>query len=67
MPRLTRWCGGMSVMSLPSKTIMPAVGSTRPQTRLTKVVLPAPLGPMMARISPGMTAKSTPSTAFSPP
>ena len=26
----------------------------RPQIRLTKVVLPAPFGPMMARISPGI-------------
>ena len=31
-----------------------SVGAMRPQIRLTKVVLPAPFGPMIARISPGM-------------
>src|SRR6266568_2051328 len=35
--------------------------------RLSSVVLPAPFGPMMPRISPGATAKLTPSTAASPP
>src|SRR5262249_42932857 len=38
-----------------------------PVTRLNSVVLPAPLGPMMARRSPGMMRKSTPRTACSPP
>src|SRR6516225_2292100 len=35
--------------------------------RLSSVVLPAPFGPMTPRISPGATARSTPSTAASPP
>ena len=30
-------------------------------------VLPAPFGPIMVNISPGSTAKLTPSTAVSPP
>ena len=37
----------------------PAAGwlAMRPEIRLTKVVLPAPFGPMTARISPGSSAK----------
>ena len=35
--------------------------------RLKSVVLPAPLGPMIARRSPGGTARSTPLTAWTPP
>ena len=34
------------------KKIRPEVGAMRPLIKLTKVVLPAPLGPIMARISP---------------
>ena len=44
-------------MSSPSKMIVPDVGAMRPQIRLTKVVLPAPFGPMMARISPGRSVE----------
>src|ERR1700733_16210222 len=36
-------------------------------TILKMVVLPAPLGPMMANISPCLTEKPTPSTALRPP
>ena len=39
----------------------------RPQIRLTNVVLPAPFGPMIARISPAGRSKSTFSTARRPP
>src|SRR5262249_8360170 len=35
--------------------------------RLTRVVLPAPFGPMRPRISPGWIARSTPPVATSPP
>ena len=38
-----------------------------PVIRLNSVVLPAPLGPMIARRSPGGTARSTPFTAWTPP
>lgn len=33
-----------------------------PDSALRKVVLPDPLGPTMAEISPGLTSKSTPAT-----
>src|SRR5258705_9277995 len=45
----------------------PSVGRVSPLIRLNKVVLPAPLGPMSARRSPGPTVRLTPSTARSPP
>src|SRR5262245_29508636 len=38
-----------------------------PVSRLTSVVLPAPLGPIRPRISPGATEKSTALVATSPP
>src|SRR5262245_21136772 len=45
----------------------PSLGRVSPLIRLNKVVLPAPLGPMIARRSPAPTIKLTPSTARSPP
>src|SRR5439155_3510959 len=45
----------------------PSVGLVSPLIRLNSVVLPAPLGPMIARRSPGPTVRLTPSTARSPP
>src|ERR1700678_2208230 len=43
----------------------PAVGGNAPAMALNNVVLPAPLGPMMARRSPRGTVRLTPSTARS--
>ena len=54
-------------MSAPRNRTWPAVGANRPQIRLTIVLLPEPLGPMRPRISPSETARSTPSTARTPP
>src|SRR5262245_19652788 len=54
-------------MSDPSKMIWPPVGRRTPVRQLKNVLLPAPLGPMMARISPRGTAKSTLFNAVSPP
>src|SRR5262247_3393953 len=45
----------------------PELTGSAPEMRLNSVVLPAPLGPMSARRSPGRTARATPSTARSPP
>ena len=59
--------GGSPVMSTPARTIDPEVGRRTPVRQLKKVLLPAPLGPMMARISPRATAKLTWSSAVSPP
>src|SRR5262245_40339876 len=54
-------------MSDPSKMIWPLVGRRTPVKQLKNVLLPAPLGPMMARISPRGTAKLTLFNAVSPP
>src|SRR5215813_14043077 len=45
----------------------PELTGSAPEMRLNSVVLPAPLGPMSARRSPGRTARATPSTARRPP
>src|SRR5262245_17328832 len=45
----------------------PDVGGNAPEIRLNRVVLPAPLGPRMARRSPGRTSRSTSRTAWTPP
>src|SRR5262249_35718027 len=59
--------GGSPVMSSPSRRMRPPVGRSTPVTQLKKVLLPAPLGPMRARISPGMTDSVTPLRAVRPP
>src|SRR2546425_2721946 len=59
-------CGGSPAMSSPSNMILPAVGRSTPVTQLKNVDLPAPFGPIMARISPGCTAMETLLSAVSP-
>ena len=59
--------GGRRVMLFPSKTTLPAVFGTKPVTRLTKVVLPAPLVPTRSTISPFGIDSVTLSTATTPP
>src|SRR5688572_19508924 len=54
-------------MSRPRKAMLPAVTGNTPQMRFTVVLLPEPLGPMRPTISPSRTAKSSPSTARTPP
>jgi hypothetical protein len=44
---------------MPSNTTSPPSGRVLPVTTSIMVVLPAPLGPMMARISPGSTANES--------
>src|SRR5262245_21532242 len=56
-----------SVTSAPAKRIRPASGRSSPASWATSVVLPAPLGPITAWISPGRTARATPSVATTPP
>ena len=46
------------MMSCPSTSIRPEVIETKPQMMLMSVVLPAPLGPSNANISPFSTARS---------
>src|SRR5215813_2017938 len=67
MPSRQRSCGAMPVMSRPFNTTSPASGRRWPVMRLNRVVLPAPLGPMIALIEPGATVKLTPLTARKPP
>src|SRR5262245_37758670 len=54
-------------MSRPNSEIDPASGASSPVIRLNSVVLPAPLGPMMRRRSPGSTARSMPLVTRRPP
>src|SRR5262245_18861950 len=66
MPNRQTSCGGMPVMSRPLSTTAPASGRRCPVIKLKNVVLPAPLGPMMAAICPGFTRRLTPATAWNP-
>ncbi len=47
--------------------MLPVSGVIWPSTLLNIVVLPEPLGPITPKISPGMTSKDTPSTAWIAP
>src|ERR671930_323208 len=67
MPKATRVCGANAEMSMPRTSTCPLVAGKRPQMRLTMVLLPEPLGPIRPQISPCATARSTPSTARTPP
>ena len=48
MPSRLISCGLSPVMSRPRKNTRPLSARSRPETRLKKVVLPAPFGPMIA-------------------
>src|SRR5882672_11567562 len=54
-------------MSRSKRVTEPPSGRSSPVIRLKSVVLPAPLGPMMRRRSPGSTVRSTPDVTRSPP
>src|SRR3990170_7861108 len=61
-------CGAdRRVTSSPAKRMLPASGRRLPASWLMSVVLPAPLGPMMACVSPSRRSRSTPSVAASAP
>ena len=62
--RRVRWVVSR-VTSAPMKLTLPAVGGSSPLTARSSVVLPAPLGPTRATISPSSTLNDTPSTALS--
>src|SRR3954451_17193648 len=59
--------GGSPVISSPLNRIRPEDGCRTPVRQLKNVLLPAPLGPMTARISSRRTAKSTWFSAVKPP
>ena len=52
MPISTRLCAGIWSMGWPSKRMRPRLGMSVPQIILSSVLLPAPLAPMQANISP---------------
>src|SRR5260370_21368851 len=54
-------------MPAPANLIVPACGSNCPVSWLISVVLPAPLGPMIACNSPLATSSETLSVAVMPP
>src|SRR6266436_3553823 len=54
-------------MSSPRNSIVPEVGGKSPEMTLKSVVLPAPFGPRMARLSPCAMSRSTSRTAWRPP
>src|SRR6185312_4037705 len=60
--------GGLSpVIGAPASTTEPESGVMKPETSENSVVLPAPFGPITARISPSRTSNDTRSTAVRPP
>src|SRR2546425_4881421 len=67
MPRCARRRLGIRVMSRSKRVIEPPSGRSSPVTRLKSVVLPAPLGPMIRRRSPGSTARFTAAVTRRPP
>ena len=58
MPRLTRCACDSEVMSAPSSRMRPSLGASTPVTKLMKLVLPAPLGPISACRAPRARLKS---------
>ena len=67
MPFCEMPSGGSVVMSSPLNRMRPEVGCNTPVRQLKKVLLPAPFGPMIARISPRLTSKFTLLSAVRPP
>ena len=54
-------------MSCLKKYTLPVVGDNCPLRMLNKVVFPAPLGPMIASLSPACTLKERSDNAWTPP
>src|ERR1700683_4935014 len=67
MPRCEIALDGSPVISSPSNRTPPLVGRSTPVRQLKNVLLPAPLGPMIARISLRATSKLTSDSALRPP
>ncbi len=61
-----RWLGLTPVMSAPSSRMRPAVGSTKPATICSVVVLPQPEGPSRQTNSPSAMERSHSATAGTP-
>src|SRR5271169_2776933 len=67
MPLCEIRSGGSPVISPPLNRICPDDGRRTPVRQLKNVLLPAPFGPMIARISSRRTAKLTWLRAVNPP
>src|SRR3989442_3675834 len=67
MPRRQIAHGLSPSIERPRKRTVPASAASCPVRMLKNVVLPAPFGPMSARISPAGSANETSSTAWTPP
>src|SRR2546427_11082026 len=66
-PRRARAGAESAVMSSPAKRTRPRSGSRLPASWLIRVVLPAPVGPMIAWVSPSRISRATSSLARSAP
>ena len=67
MPWRTTSCRASREMSCPLKRMLPLLASNTRVMRFKSDVLPAPFGPITARISPARIEKLTSRTAFTPP
>src|SRR5207244_2522814 len=67
IPRRAIRYGGMPLIDASSHRMSPASGRVSPLMQLSRVVLPAPLGPMTPSTWPGSTVKVTPARALTPP
>ena len=67
MPSRTRRCAGKPIRFFSSKYKDPASGWYRPESRLSSVDLPAPFGPISAKIDFSATPIETFCTARTPP
>ncbi len=63
MPRRTISCGGVTLMSIPRKWIVPDRAGVRPQIDLSVVDFPAPLDPIRVTTSPARTDRLIPFSA----
>jgi hypothetical protein len=63
IPSFARALAESCVISSPANSIVPELGGKSPEMTLKSVVLPAPFGPRIARLSPYATSRSTSRTA----
>src|ERR1700738_1708324 len=61
------WCTFLPSIDSPASVAVPSSAGSTPFNTLNSVVLPAPFGPMMPRISPWQMVKLTLLTARRPP
>jgi hypothetical protein len=66
-PISATWRLFMWLKVLPRKVMLPSCGAYTPLMQLSMLLLPAPLGPMMARTSCSRTLKLMSVSAFTPP